>query len=163
MSRFRIIPMTVNHWDEVCHIYAQGMDTGIATFETELPQRDAWWNNHLDIGRLVAVNDTEVTGWAALSPVSARWVYRGVAEVSIYVHSDFTGQGIGDALLKALIRESESHGIWTLHSAVFPQNQASINLHLKNGFRILGVRQKIAQRNGVWYDNVLLERRSDLF
>lgn len=163
MAHLRILSMLPEHWDAVSEIYQLGMDTGIATFETRVPDRGAWFDRHLEFGCLVAVRMGAVLGWAALSPVSSREVYKGVAEVSLYVHPEASGQGVGHALMQALIRESELHGVWTLHAAVFPQNKASIRLHLKSGFRIIGVRERIAQRNGTWYDNVLLERRSPKF
>ena len=163
MTQLSVLPMLPEHWNEVSRIYQLGMDTGIATFETRLPDRNSWFAGHLDFARLVAVQDHVVVGWAALSPASSRIVYRGVAEVSIYVHPDATRQGVGDTLMTTLIDESEKHGVWTLHAAVFPENTASLRLHLKHGFRILGVRERIAKRNGQWYDNVLLERRSSKF
>ncbi len=163
MISLSVLPMLPEHWKEVSHIYQLGMDTGIATFETRVPDKDSWFARHLEFARLVAVQNNAVVGWAALSPVSARLVYRGVAEVSIYVHPDAARQGVGDALMKTLIDESEKHGVWTLHAAVFPENTASLRLHLKHGFRILGVRERIAKRKGQWYDNVLLERRSSKF
>lgn len=163
MTGLRILPMLPGHWKEVSEIYRLGMDTGIATFETHLPDRDTWFERHCDFGRLVAVQNQSIIGWAALSPVSHRDVYRGVTEVSIYVHPDAGGQGVGHQLMQALISESEANGIWTLHAAVFPENTGSLRLHLKNGFRVIGVRERIAMRNGRWYDNVLLERRSSKF
>lgn len=163
MIQLSVVPMLPEHWNAVSRIYQLGMDTGVATFETCLPDKESWFERHLDVARLVAVRNHTVVGWAALSPVSTRKVYRGVAEVSIYVHPQAAGQGVGHALMQTLIAESEKHGIWTLTAAVFPENTGSLRLHLKNGFRILGVRERIAKREGQWYDNVLLERRSPKF
>ena len=163
MGDLRILPMTSAHWEEVRSIYQSGMDTGIATFETSVPDQNTWFEDHLETGRLVAVKDNKVVGWIALSPVSRREVYKGVAEVSVYVHPDALRTGVGNALMQELIRESEAHGFWTLQSAVFPDNTPSIRLHLRNGFRVLGVRERIAMRGGVWYDSVLMERRSPKF
>ncbi len=141
-------------------IYQQGIDTGMATFETSVPQWSDWDRSHLTHSRLRAVSETETVGWAALSPVSSRCVYGGVAELSVYVHENHRGYGIGRALLERLVIESESHGIWTLQAGVMRGNTASIRIHEQSGFRQIGFRQKIGQLNGQWLDNVLLERRS---
>ena len=155
-----ILPMTSEHWPEVARIYREGLDTGIATFETTVPSWEDWDRGHLEICRFVALNEGEVLGWAALSKVSSRCVYGGVAEVSLYVGSRFRGQGVGRALLERLIVESENEGYWTLQSGIFPENQASIALHEKAGFRKIGIRERIGKRNGEWKDNLLMERRS---
>ncbi|MBN1995191.1 MAG: N-acetyltransferase [Anaerolineae bacterium] len=147
-------------WPTVQAIYREGLDTGQATFETKVPDWAAWDKNHLPDCRLVAKSNGLVVGWAALSPVSRRFVYRGVAEVSIYLAAAARGQGIGKALLQALIAESERAGIWTLQAGIFPENIASLTLHQACGFREVGVRERIGQMNGVWRDVVLLERRS---
>jgi phosphinothricin acetyltransferase len=147
-------------WPQVRRIYLEGIATGDATFETEAPSWERWNDAHLAFARLVARSESEVTGWAALSPVSSRRVYAGVAETSVYVGLDSRGQGIGRALLEALIQASESNGIWTLQAGIFPENRASIRLHQALGFREVGRRERIGQQNGVWRDTLLLERRS---
>ena len=152
--------MLPGDWSPVRDIYQQGIDTGFATFETRTPEWEQWDPGHLAIGRLIAEVGETLAGWAALSPVSRREVYRGVAEVSVYVADRFRGQGVGRALLAALVRESEAHGIWTLQAAMFPENQATIRLHRAAGFREVGHREKIGQLHGAWRDTVLYERRS---
>lgn len=149
-------------WPYVAQIYQEGMDTGVATFEKEVPDYELWDANHLEVGRLVATNGSAVMGWAALSPVSSRCVYGGVAEVSVYVGSLFTKMGVGKALMEGLILESEKAGFWTLQSGIFPENKASIALHQKVGFRYIGKRERIGKRNDLWIDNLLFERRSTL-
>jgi phosphinothricin acetyltransferase len=156
----KIIPLKEEHYPEVAEIYKEGLETGIATFETLLPDWEAWNNKFLPEGRFIAEVDGDIAGWCALSPTSERKVYQGVAEDTIYVSHRFQGQGIGKKLLLHLIETSEILGIWTLQAAIFPQNVVSIQLHKDCGFRVLGVREKVAQRNGTWYDNVLMERRS---
>jgi len=151
--------MLPEHWAAVREIYAEGIATGSATFETEVPDWKKWAEGHRKDCRLIAV-DNNVLGWAALSPVSGRHVYRGVAEVSVYVAAAARGRGIGKALLEALVEQSESHGIWTLQAGIFPENSASIALHKSCGFREVGVRQRIGALKGVWRDVRLLERRS---
>lgn len=149
-------------WNDVARIYKEGLDTGIASFETEVPRFEVWDRKFHKACRLVALDADQIIGFALLSPTSKRQVYAGVAEVTIYISKQYHSQGVGDALLKALIKSSENQGFWTLQSGIFPQNLASIKLHEKNGFRILGVRHKVAQRDNIWYDNVVLERRSTL-
>jgi len=149
-------------WDRVRAIYLEGIETGQATFETEAPSWEAWDAGHLQFARLVAVAKDELCGWAALSPVSKREAYAGVAEVSVYVGEKFRKQGIGFKLLQALINESEGQGIWTLQASVFPENTATVMLHKRCGFRELGRRERIGRLNGVWRDTILLERRSEL-
>jgi len=156
-----IIEMTPGHWEQVRRIYAEGLSTQ-ATFETEAPSWEKWDAGHRPFARLVAVADGAVTGWAALSAVSARAVYSGVAEVSVYVAESVRGQRIGRALLERLIEISEKHGVWTLQASIFPENASSIALHLSCGFREVGRREKIGSQNGIWRDTVLLERRSKL-
>jgi phosphinothricin acetyltransferase len=151
--------MLSDHWPAVRKIYRQGIETGNATFETQLPAWEKWDAGHRKDCRLVAF-DREVLGWAALSPVSTRHVYRGVAEVSVYVAAAARGRGVGKALLNALIQHSETKGIWTLQAGIFPENTPSIALHKSCGFREVGVRQKIGELRGVWRDVLLLERRS---
>lgn len=147
-------------WPAVRAIYAEGIATRNATFETDTPEWGAWDRAHLDACRLVARVDGEVAGWAALSPVSDRCVYGGVAEVSVYVASDASGRGVGTALMRALIAASEEAGIWTLQAGIFPENEASIALHRRHGFRPVGVRERLGQHHGQWRDVALLERRS---
>jgi phosphinothricin acetyltransferase len=154
--------MTMADWDSVSSIYLDGIATGQATFETSVPSWEKWNASHLACARLVIVSakDGLVRGWAALSPVSTRPVYNGVAEVSVYVASEARRLGIGRALLERLIKESEQNGIWTVQAGIFPENQASIALHQKLGFRVVGTRERIGKLNGLWRDTVLLERRS---
>jgi phosphinothricin acetyltransferase len=149
-------------WDAVRAIYQQGIATGNATFETETPTWDAWDAGHLPTCRLVARADGRIAGWAALSPVSGRCIYAGVTEVSVYVAADARGQGIGKALLSALVEASEQEGIWTLQAGIFPENEASIALHKRCGFRVLGRRERLGQMDGVWRDVLLMERRSNV-
>jgi phosphinothricin acetyltransferase len=154
--------MTAGDWEQVRAIYLEGLHEGNSTFETEAPSWEAWDAGHLKDPRLVMRVAGKVLGWAALSPVSKRSVYCGVAEVSIYVTERARGKGIGRALLEQLIKESEHAGIWTLQASIFPENEASIQLHLKCGFREVGKRERIAKLKGVWRDTILLERRSKL-
>jgi len=143
-------------------IYNEGMSTGIATYETTLPTWEAWDASHLKFCRMAVFENNAMAAWAALSPVSHRYVYRGVAEISIYVSAAFRSQGVGKFLLTHLIEESEKNQIWTLQSGIFKKNLASIRLHKNCGFRKIGIREKVAQRNNIWYDNVLMERRSKI-
>ncbi len=152
--------MRAADWPQVRAIYLEGRDGGNATFETETPEWDAWDAAHLPCCRLVARCDDAIVGWAALSPVSRRRVYSGVAEVSVYVAAAVRSTGIGRALLTRLIHESERSGIWTLQSSILVENAASLALHRRMGFREVGRRERIGQRNGVWRDVLLLERRS---
>ena len=147
-------------WPLVRAIYLEGIATGNATFETEAPAWAAWDAAHFPAPRLVAVSDEAIVGWAALTRVSKRAVYAGVAEVSVYVANDARGSGVGGALLEKLISESEADGIWTLQASIFPENTASLRLHKSCGFREIGRRERIGKMNGVWRDTVLLERRS---
>ncbi len=147
-------------WEEVRRIYLQGIESGQATFETEVPSWERWDNAHLPFARFVLTVEQKVRGWAALSKVSAREVYAGVAEVSVYVATESQGHGFGRVLLEALIAESEAHGVWTLQASIFPENEASIALHRRSGFREVGRRERIAKLHGVWRNTVLLERRS---
>ncbi len=149
-----------NDFAAVREIYQQGIDTGHATFETRAKTQQQWMSATLEHCRLVAVISQQVVGWAALSAVSARSVYRGVAELSVYVANGHSGRGIGNSLLGNLVQCAESNQMWMLQASVFPENHASIALHLRHGFRRVGVRQHIAQQHGKWRDTVLLERRS---
>lgn len=157
-----IAELTAEHWPEVRAIYQSGIDTGNATFETAAPEWEAWDDGHLQTGRLVAVAEGRVAGWAALSPVSRRQVYRGVAEVSVYVAPEWRGRGVGRRLLLSLIDAAEAAGIWTLQASVFPENHATLRLHTTLGFRLVGRRERIGQLHGTWRDTVLLERRSSV-
>ncbi len=147
-------------WDAVRAIYREGIGTGNATFETDVPAWEAWDKGHLRACRLVAKADGRVVGWAALTPYSGRRAYAGVAGLSIYVSASARGQGIGRALLGALVEASEQAGLWTLQAGIFPENAASLALHRAHGFREVGRRERIGRLNGVWRDVVLLERRS---
>jgi phosphinothricin acetyltransferase len=160
MSSVNIRAMQSQDWPAVREIYSDGIATGDATFETELPEWTRWDGAHRQDCRLVAETGEQVVGWAALSPVSARRVYAGVAEVSVYVAAAARGRGIGKALLESLVERSERGGVWTLQAGIFPENLPSIALHKSCGFREVGVRQKLGQRNGVWRDVLLMERRS---
>lgn len=154
--------MTPTDWPRVREIYLEGIDTGNATFELKAPDWDEWDAGHLKQPRLVARDGDSIVGWAALTPVSGRCVYGGVAEVSVYVAENGRGKGLGKRLLKALVDASEANGIWTLQAGIFPENTASIELHLRNGFREVGRRERIGKMKGVWRDTVLLERRSKI-
>jgi phosphinothricin acetyltransferase len=152
--------MTQQDGSRVLEIYRMGIDTGNATFETEIPLWTDWDLKHLKHSRFVFVEKQEISGWIALSLVSPRKVYQGVAEVSVYVDPLSHGKKIGSRLMERVIVSSEEHGIWTLYSSIFPENQTSLRLHEKTGFRIIGTREKIAHLDGQWRDTVLLERRS---
>jgi L-amino acid N-acyltransferase YncA len=154
--------MRAEDWPAVKAIYEQGIATRLATFETEAPEWEAWDAGHLAEPRLVAERDGEVLGWAALSPVSRRRpCYAGVVEESVYVAEQARGQGIGIALLGRICADAEAAGIWTIQTSIFPENVASIELHRRCGFRIVGTRERIAQLDGEWRDTVLMERRAD--
>jgi phosphinothricin acetyltransferase len=144
----------------ILEIYKLGLDTRNATFETQVPSWKDWDAKHLQNSRFVFEEHGRILGWATLSPVSAREAYKGVAEVSIYVDNDYNRKGIGSKLMERLISSSEENGIWTLFSSVFPENLATLKLHEKFGFRIVGTREKIAQHYGKWRDTIILERRS---
>jgi len=149
-------------WPEVARIFAEGIATGNATFETAVPSWEAWDAAHLGRHRFVAVREGHVCGWVALAPVSARPCYAGVAEVSAYVGEEARGDGIGAQLLAAAIESSERGGIWTLQTGVFPENAASLGLLRCFGFRALGTQERIGRLHGIWRDVVLLERRSEV-
>lgn len=153
--------MKPDDWGMVKAIYVEGIQSGNATFETSAGSREKWDADHLQEPRLVCEKKGTVVGWAALSPVSDRCVYGGVAEVSVYVSAGARGHGIGSALLKRLVEETESQGIWTLQAGIFPENEASIHLHKKAGFRTVGTREKLGKMDGQWRDVVLMERRSE--
>ena len=149
-------------WPEVARIYAEGIQTGNATFETEIPSWQAWDAAHLDEHRFVAERDGRVVGWVALAPVSSRCCYAGVAEISAYVAEQARSQGVGRDLLATAIESSERAGIWTLQTGVFPENEPSLGLLQRFGFRALGTQVRIGRLHGVWRDVVLLERRSEV-
>ncbi|HYM79522.1 MAG TPA: GNAT family N-acetyltransferase [Candidatus Dormibacteraeota bacterium] len=173
---YPIMPMPAELWSVVREIYREGIATGIATFETELPDWEKWDSSHRKDCRLVAldelyedkadrlipVSELKVLGWAALTPVSSRRVYRGVAEVSVYVAVAARGRGVGKALLHSLVQESEVNGIWTLQAGIFPENCASLALHKACGFREVGIRRRIGKLGESWRDVALLERRSSI-
>lgn len=148
------------HANAVLEIYAEGLRTGNASFQLSVPSWEEWDKSHLNSCRLVAIDNDQVTGWAALTAVSGRCVYAGVAEISVYVAEKARGKGVGKPLLMALIDESELNNIWTLQAGIFPENTPSIQLHESCGFRLVGRREKIGQMNGTWRDTLLLERRS---
>jgi L-amino acid N-acyltransferase YncA/DNA-binding transcriptional ArsR family regulator len=148
-------------WDAVRRIYAEGIATGDATFETETPRREALEATWLPAHRWVAEVDGEVAGWAAAKPVSARPVYAGVAETSIYVGDGYRGRGVGKALIHRQVTAADAGGLWTLQTSIFPENRASLNLHHSAGFRTLAVRERIGRQHGIWRDTVLLERRRE--
>jgi len=157
----QIISLGAEHWPEVKAIYEEGIATGHATFQTEAPAWADWDRGHLAHSRLVVIGDDGlVAGWAALSPVSGRQVYAGVAEVSVYVRASSRGRRMGLRLLGALVEESERNGIWTLQASIFPENVPSLRIHEHCGFRQVGMRERIGAMDGVWRDTVLMERRS---
>ncbi len=157
---FEIRPLEARDWPSVRSIYMEGIATGNATFETGAPEWEEWDSKHLADARFVAEADGAVVGWAALSPVSSRKVYSGVAELSIYIAAAMQGKGVGKALLAAVVAESEAKGYWTLRSGIFPENQASLALHRRFGFRIMGTQERIGKMGDRWRDVVILERRS---
>ena len=161
LTQVEIRELRAPDWPEVAAIYEEGIATGDATFETRVPTWDAWDAAHSG-HRVVAEADGVVAGWAALSPVSERSCYRGVAEVSVYVATRARGRGVGRGLLDELVARSEADGIWTLQAGIFPENKASLRLHLGCGFRLVGVRERIGEMRGAWRDVLLLERRSEV-
>ncbi|TAF35029.1 MAG: N-acetyltransferase family protein [Cytophagales bacterium] len=158
----QIFSMLPEHYEAVRAIYEEGILTKNATFETLAPDWESWHYKHLEHSRLVALEDEQVIGWAALTPLAERCASVGVAEVSVYFRMAFTGRGFGRLLLNALIAESEKNGIWTLQSGIFPENTASIQLHLRCGFRQVGYRERVGLHEGVWRNTVLMERRSQV-
>ena len=155
-----IRPLDDRDADAILEIYRRGLDTGEASFETEPPDWPTWQRKYHPFCRLGFEESGVLLGWAALAPVSARDCYRGVAEVSIYVDPDRHGGGVGTALMARLVEDSEAEGIWTLYSSIFPENTATRRLHLRQGFREVGIRERIAQQHGRWRDTLILERRS---
>ena len=159
-AEIRVAALLPEHWPEARRIYEEGIATGHATFETAAPSWQEWDASHLEAPRLAACDGDQILGWAALSPVSSRCVYGGVAEVSVYVSVASRGRGVGTLLLEALIRESEEQGIWTLQAGIFPENTASVSVHRKLGFAEVGRRERLGKLKGQWRDVLLLERRS---
>lgn len=159
-SELTIAPLSPGDWEQVKEIYLEGIATGNATFETAAPSWEQWDAAHFFFARLVARLEGKLIAWAAISPVSQRCVYGGVAEVSVYVSASSRRSGVGRKLLQALIDESEQNGIWTLQAGMFPENSGSLALHQSCGFREVGRRRRIGKMNGIWRDTVLLERRS---
>jgi L-amino acid N-acyltransferase YncA len=152
--------MRAEHWPDVARIYAEGMSTRNATFETEVPDWDAWDRTHLPDHRFVALEDGRVVGWVAASRVSDRCVYGGVVENSVYVDAAAQGRGVGRRLLEALVESTERAGIWTIQTGIFPENAASVAVHERVGFRVVGRRERLARLDDAWRDVLLLERRS---
>jgi L-amino acid N-acyltransferase YncA len=159
-TRVQIRDLRPGDWPEVARIYAEGIATRNATFETEVPSWDEWDRSHLAEHRFLALDEGRVLGWVALAPVSDRCCYAGVAEVSVYVGAAGRGAGVGAALVQAVVKSSERGGIWTLQTGVFPENEASLALCHRLGFRVVGTRERIGQLAGIWRDVLLLERRS---
>ena len=158
---YEIREMQPSDGEKVIEIFQEGIDGGNATFEQNVPIWEAWDNKFFKICRFVLEDENEnIVGWAALQPISNRDCFKGVAEVSIYLKNEFQGKGLGKMLLRKLILDSEEHEFWTLQSGIFPENEASINVHLNLGFRKVGTRERVGQMNGVWRDVILLERRS---
>lgn len=152
--------MNVKDSQRILEIYKMGLDTKNATFETEVPSWSDWDLKHHKHSRFVYIDNNTILGWAALTPVSSRKVYAGVAEISVYIDINFLGKGIGSKLMDKVIISSEEQGIWTLFSSIFPENIATIKLHKKFGFRVIGTREKIAKLDNKWRDTTILERRS---
>ena len=152
--------LLIKDWTTVAKIYAEGIATGIATFETEIPSWEDWTTKYIDTCRIVAEINNQVVGFAVLTSVSKRKVYKGVAEVSVYIAEAYRNQTIGKTLLIALIKKSETQGFWTLQAGIFSENKASIHLFENCGFRVVGIREKIGMLNNKWFDNHFLERRS---
>lgn len=159
-ENFIIKPLEESHQKEILEIYKSGIETKNATFNTTVPTWEEWDKGHLSHSRFVIESNGKIAGWIALSPVSSRCNYSGVAEVSVYIHPDFGGFGFASKLMEKVIDESEKNGIWTLQSSVFPENLASVKLHEKFGFRKVGFREKISKVDGIWRDTILYERRN---
>lgn len=162
MNDIKIRTMLPTDWEFVANIYKEGIATGIATFETNAPTYEAWDKAHMSTCRFVVESTTEIMGWVALSPVSSRCVYGGVAEISVYISKNNRGKGLGKLLLEHVITASEKEGVWTLQSGIFPTNHSSIKVHEATGFRMIGKRERIGKLHGKWVDNVLFERRSSV-
>ncbi len=154
-----IRPMRNEDNEAVLQIYTKGIETKNATFETQTPTWEVWDANHISHSRFVATFNGIVVGWSALTPYSRRAVYQGVHELSIYINPDYAGKGIGSKLMNTIVKSARDNGSWMLQASIFPENQASISLHKKFGFREVGYRERIAQLDGVWRDVILLEKR----
>ena len=152
-------PLTPADWPAVSRIYAEGLSTGGASFETEVPGWDEWDAAHRSSPRIAADLDGGLAGWLAVAPVSRRACYRGVVEHSVYVDAAARGRGVGRALLERLVADAPAHGIWTIQTSIIASNVPSLALHESVGFRVVGRRERIAQRDGVWHDTILLELR----
>ncbi len=161
-SSVAITDLRPEHWPEVARIYGEGIATGDATFESSIPEWEAWHASHLPEHRSIALIDGNVVGWVAVSGVSDRCVYGGVVENSVYVAASARGQGVGRRLLEELIASTEAAGIWTIQSGIFPENIASLRVHEAVGFDVVGRRKKLGKLAGVWRDVLLVERRSDV-
>jgi phosphinothricin acetyltransferase len=163
MNQIVIRDMINIDWNDVAAIYKQGIDTGTATFQSEVPSYDEWDRGHIKECRLVAILEDKVVGWIALSAVSSRYVYRGVAELSIYIDQNYRGMGVGSLLMETLIKQSEEFGYWTLQSGILEENERSLNLHIKHGFRVVGFRERIGKTHeGIWKNTILVEKRSNI-
>lgn len=158
----KLVPITEEHFSAIAEIYQQGIDTGFATFETSVPSWEIWNESKLPHSRFLAMENNVTLGWIALSKISSRCVYEGVAELSVYVSVNHRKKGVGKFLFEKLIKDSEDDGIWTLQSGMFTENEATIALHQSLGFRIIGYREKIRKLNGVWKDNLIMEKRSKI-
>ena len=154
-----IRPLVAEDWADVARIYAAGLETGVASFEMRVPSWEEWDAGHLRVLRSVAVSDETIVGWTAVTRVSSRECYRGVVEHSIYVDPEARGQGVGKALLLRLLGDAPAHGIWTIQTSIIASNDASLRVHEAVGFRVVGRRERIARRDGVWHDTILLEYR----
>jgi phosphinothricin acetyltransferase len=152
-------PFEPTDWPAVARIYEAGLATGVASFETVVPSWEQWDAGHLAVLRLVAESGAGVSGWLAVAPVSHRDCYRGVVEHSVYVDSAVHRGGVGRALLERLVRDAPGHGIWTIQTSIIAANEASLRLHEAIGFRVVGRRERIAERDGIWHDTILLELR----
>lgn len=154
------VPINKDNYTQVAIIYKEGILTNRATFETKVPNWEIWNKKHLPFGRIALQQNNKILAWASLSAVSQREVYKGVAEVSVYVTTSEKGKGLGEKILKELIKVSEENTIWTLQASIFRANKASLCIHEKCGFRVVGFKEKIAKLQGIWQDNIILERRS---
>jgi L-amino acid N-acyltransferase YncA len=159
--KIQLRKMFLEDWASVANIYKEGIQTGNATFQQDIPTYEEWDKGHLKSCRIVAILNTQIVGWAALSPVSGRCVYAGVAEVSVYISEKHRGKKIGALLLNNLVVESEKENLWTLQAGIFTENTPSIKLHEQLGFRKIGHLEKIGKLNGLWRDTLLFERRSE--
>ncbi|MFC4024850.1 GNAT family N-acetyltransferase [Oceanobacillus longus] len=159
---YKIDKMLDADWEQVRNIFIQGIETKNATFETEAPSWEEWNQGHIQECRLVVRDGEKVLGWAALSPISSRRAFTGIAELSIYFSLDSVGKGIGTKLIQTVIESSEAAGFWTLQSGIFPENISSIRLHEKAGFRMIGIRERMGKLDDVWRDVAMMERRSEI-